>query len=188
MNQEQDIVNCLRVLRDGGVILFPTDTIWGLGADATNEAAVKRIFDMKKRPEGKGLIILLADQRDIFRYVSAPAPELFDYLDNLRQPATVVLEGAIGLADPCIEADGSIGIRIVKDEFCRHLIKRFGKPVTATSANRSGEAAPSRFHEIDRYLIEKVDYTVHYRREETTAFAPSPVVRWNSDGTVTSLR
>ena len=188
MNWENDIGNCLRTLRSGGVILFPTDTIWGLGADATSETAVQRIFELKKRPGEKGLIILLADPRDIIQYISAPDPGLFDYLDALQEPTTVVLDGAIGLAENCTAPDGSIGIRIVKDEFCRHLIKRFGKPITATSANPSGEPTPATFAKVTAAVREGVDYIVQYRQQEQEVHQASRLVKWNKDGTVTTLR
>jgi L-threonylcarbamoyladenylate synthase len=188
MNVEQDIVNSLQVLRTGGVILFPTDTVWGLGADATTEKAVQRVFELKGRPGDKGLIILLADPRDIFQYISAPDPGLFDYLDALEEPTTVVLDGAIGLAENCTAPDGSVGIRIVKDEFCRHLVKRFGKPITATSANPSGEPTPATFAEVSATIRSGVDYIVQYRQQEETKQQASRLVRWNKDGTVTTLR
>ena len=125
MNFEPDIEQSLKVLRAGGLILYPTDTIWGIGCDATNEDAVEKVYSLKKRPDNKSLIILLADERDLLSYVSAPDLEVFSYLKNVQKPTTVIYDGAISLADNVINEDGSIGIRIVKDSFCKHLIKRF---------------------------------------------------------------
>jgi L-threonylcarbamoyladenylate synthase len=117
----------------GGLILYPTDTIWGIGCDATNEEAVKKVFALKRRPDEKSMIILVADERQVLRYVAQPDLKVFDYLKTTQNPTTVVYDGAIGLAANLIGKDGSIAIRICKDDFCRHLIRRFRKPIVSTS-------------------------------------------------------
>lgn len=183
-----DIDNCLKVLKEGGVILYPTDTVWGLGCDATNAAAVKRVFDIKQRAESKALIVLLADERDIITYVAHPDPAVFDYLEQTTKPTTVIYKGAIGMADNLIAEDGSIAIRLVQDEFCRHLIKRFRKPLVSTSANISGQPAPPHFAAISTEIIDAVDYVVEYRRDDLSVREPSSLILWNNDGTVTVLR
>ncbi len=179
---QPDIEPALACLRNGGVLLYPTDTIWGIGCDATNPEAVEKIFRIKKRDPAKSLIILLADQRDILKYIAAPDPELFDYLDALQEPTTIIYEDAIGLADGVAAADGSIGIRLTTDPFCRHLIKRLGHPLVSTSANFSGSAAPTHFSEISTALREAVDYVVHYRQNDMQSARPSQLVRWTSTG------
>ncbi len=188
MNFTEDVENCLQVLRSGGTILYPTDTIWGLGCDATNETAVKRIYSIKQREESKALIVLLADEREIIKYVAQPDLRVFDYLQNTIQPTTVIYKGAIGLADNLIAADGSIAIRLVKDEFCRNLIRRFKKPIVSTSANISGQPAPPFFSAVNNEIKQAVDYVVNYRRDDETPKQPSSVIIWNDDGTVSVLR
>lgn len=183
-----DIDNCLNVLKEGGVILYPTDTVWGLGCDATNPDAVQKIFNIKRRAESKALIVLLADERDIITYVAHPDPAVFDYLEQTTRPTTVIYKGAIGMADNLIAEDGSIAIRLVRDEFCRHLIKRFRKPLVSTSANISGAPAPPHFAAISTEIIDAVDYVVQYRRDDMTVKEPSSLILWNNDGTVTVLR
>ena len=138
-----EVETALNVLRTGGVILYPTDTIWGLGCDATNEAAVKNIFTIKERDDSKSLIILVADERDILQYVAAPDLAVFDFLQQQLRPTTVIFDNAVSLPDNLVASDGSIAIRIVKDDFCRHLIKRLRKPIVSTSANISGEPSPA---------------------------------------------
>ena len=185
---ENDITHSLQVLNQGGIILYPTDTVWGLGCDATNEQAVKKIYTIKKRPEEKSLIVLLADERDVLKYVASLDLGLFDYLTTTQKPTTVIYDGAIGLAENLVASDGSIGIRVVKETFCKHLIKRFRKPLVSTSANISGERTPSVFAEISENIKTEVDYIVQYRQTETTAATPSAVIRWKGDGLLEILR
>lgn len=177
---ETDIQNCVNTLQNGGVILYPTDTIWGLGCDATNEDAVKKIFAIKQRSESKSLIVLVADEQDILQYVSAPDLSLFDYLDGQEQPVTVIYDGVIGLADNVLAADGSAGIRMAKDVFCRALVKRFGKPIVSTSANVSGAPAAKTYAGISDEIKNRVDYIVAHRRDEQVNAQPSKIIRWNN--------
>src|SRR5215217_1780706 len=135
---DTEVERALKVLQQGGVILYPTDTIWGLGCDATNEAAIQTIYAIKNRSDSKSLIILVADARDILQYVATPDPAVFDYIEQQERPTTIIFENAIALPGKLIAADGSIAIRVVKDAFCRHLIKRLRKPIVSTSANSSG--------------------------------------------------
>src|SRR5205814_3934346 len=148
MNFENDIVNCLEVLKNGGTILYPTDTIWGIGCDATNPRAVKKIYELKKRTDQKSMIILIGSEREISRYVSQPDLAVFQFLKSTPKPTTVIYEGAIGLADTLMSDDGSIAIRICGDEFCKHLISRFKKPVVSISANITGGPFPKNFYAI----------------------------------------
>jgi L-threonylcarbamoyladenylate synthase len=178
MNFQPDIESCLHVLRAGGLILYPTDTIWGIGCDATNAAAVQRIFALKQRPETKSMIILLADQKELMQYVTQPDPDVFDHIKKAKKPTTIIYEGAIGLADGLINTDGTAAIRIVKDEFCKHLIKRFRKPIVSTSANLSGDAAPAIYREISIAIREGVDFIVQYRQEDKTPGTPSSLIKW----------
>jgi L-threonylcarbamoyladenylate synthase len=183
-----DIEACLRVLESGGLILYPTDTIWGIGCDATSEAAVEKIFTLKKRIETKALIVLIADERSLLQYVASPHIEVFDYIQGVSKPTTIIYENAIGLAGNLLAEDGSVGIRICADEFCNHLIKRFRKPIVSTSANVSGFPPPKVFSDIDIAVKEGVDYVVHYRQDDMTPLEPSAVVKSNKDGSFTILR
>ena len=183
-----DIESCLTILESGGLILYPTDTIWGIGCDATNEAAVEKIFTLKKRIETKALIVLIADERSLLQYVASPHIEVFDYIAGVSKPTTIIYDNAIGLAANLLAEDGSVGIRICADEFCKHLIKRFRKPVVSTSANVSGFPPPKVFSDIDIAVKQGVDYVVNYRQDDTTPVEPSAVVKCNKDGHFTILR
>jgi L-threonylcarbamoyladenylate synthase len=183
-----DIRHCLTVLQSGGLILYPTDTIWGIGCDATNPEAVRKVYALKQRTETKSLIVLMTDQRDILKYTSQPDPNIFDFLKTVTKPTTVIYEGAIGLAPNLINDDGTIGIRLAGDDFCRHLIKRFRKPIVSTSANISGEPTPAFYREIDARILAGVDYIVHYRRDDETPKQPSAIVKWNTGGPPTVIR
>lgn len=183
-----DVENCLRVLKSGGTILYPTDTIWGIGCDATNSQAVEKIFQIKKRTETKSLVVLVADEKTILNYIAAPDLAVFDFINKQERPTTIVFENAIGLAENIIAQDGSAAIRIVKDEFCKHLIRRFRKPVVSTSANISGKPAPVSFTNIDDVVLDNVDYIVKWRQDDKTAAAPSQIIKWNKNRTVTVLR
>ncbi len=185
---DTDIEHCLQVLEQGGLILYPTDTVWGIGCDATNAAAVRKVFALKARPDTRSLIVLVADERDILKYVASPDMAVFDYLNSVNKPTTVIYEGAISLADNLVAADGSIAIRIVKDTFCRHLIKRFRKPLVSTSANLSGEATPQKFADILPPIRQGVDYVVSYRQDDEQEYTPSSIIKWNRDGSITTLR
>jgi L-threonylcarbamoyladenylate synthase len=183
----EDIRECLRVLQNGGVILYPTDTVWGLGCDATNKQAAEKIFQIKQRPEAKSLIVLMAEEREVLQYIANPDLEVFDYLKTVHKPTTVIYSGAIGLADNIINTDGSVGIRIVQEVFCKHLIKRFRKPIVSTSCNISGARTPRFFSEVTEHIKSSVDYIVQYRQRDTTPAEPSSVIRWTK-GSIEVLR
>lgn len=185
---EQDLEHCLSVLHAGGTILYPTDTVWGIGCDATNPAAVQKVFNIKERPAQKSMIVLLADEKDILQYVANPDPHVFDYLRTVHKPTTVVYDGAVGLAENLVSDDGTIAIRIAQDKFCRYLLKRFRKPLVSTSANLSGDATPKIFREILAPVIQGVDYVVQYRQDDNTAAQSSAVIRLNRDGSTTIIR
>lgn len=184
---EIDIRHCVDVLRQGGLILYPTDTIWGIGCDATNEQAVEKVYQLKKRCEQKSMIVLVTEEREILHYVAAPDMQLFDYLETCQKPTTVIYENAIGLASNLVNRDGTIAIRICKDDFCRHLIKRFQKPIVSTSANFSGDLAPATFKQINQAITNGVDYVVQWRQTETTENSPSALIKWNN-GKIEVLR
>lgn len=182
-----DLEVALKTLRYGGLLLYPTDTIWGLGCDATNKSAVERVYALKKREDSKALIVLVAEERDIYEYTAAPDPEIFDYLEKTSKPTTVIYDGALGLAENLIAQDGSVGIRICKDPFCKALIKRLQKPLVSTSANISGQPAPGWFGEVGGDVKAGVDYIVKYRQDDREPATPSSVVRF-LNGQIVFLR
>lgn len=185
---EKDIASCLTTLQAGGLLLYPTDTIWGIGCDATNPDAVKKVYTLKQRAESKSLIVLMADQRDILKYTSQPDLRVFDFLKTTNKPTTIIYEGAMELADNLVNADGTIAIRLVDEPFCRHLIKRFRKPIVSTSANLSGHPSPAIFKDIDSHIKAGVDYVVQYRQDDDTPRQSSAILKWNSNGEVTVIR
>ena len=183
----EEIKKACEVLQAGGIILYPTDTVWGIGCDATNEAAVEKIYALKQRPDNKAMIVLLADERDVLKYVAAPDLQVFDYLEKATKPTTVISKGAIGFADNLVGADGSIAIRICEDDFCKHLLKRFRKPLVSTSANISSQPTAKIFREINQEIKDGVDYIVNYRQDDERIVPPSSVIKW-SNGKVEVLR
>lgn len=184
---EEDISKSLQILKNGGIILYPTDTVWGLGCDATNPEAVKKVYHIKNRDDSKALIVLVATEKNIMQYTAAVDLALFDYLATVPKPTTVIYENGLGFAENLLADDGSIAIRICKDEFCKALIKRFGKPIVSTSANISGEATPQNFSAISNEIKTEVDYIVQHRQHEMEPAAPSSIIKWK-DGKAAFLR
>lgn len=179
MDLEADILSCLQVLRAGGLILYPTDTVWGIGCDATNEKAVAQAYALKNRLDRKPLIVLVTEEQDILKHVAAPDLSVFDYVKTCSKPTSVIYDGAIGLADNVIAPDGSVAIRICQDPFCRHLIKRFGKPIVSTSANLAGQPMPGCFDDIDPVIRVGVDFVVQHRRDDRNMTISSSLIRWD---------
>ena len=188
MNCDIDLKNALDVLRKGGVILYPTDTIWGLGCDATNAEAVKRIYEIKQRDDSKALICLVDSPDRMQRYFRNVPDVAWDMIDYATTPLTVILDGANGVAPNLIAEDGSLGIRVTHEEFSRQLCYRFQKAIVSTSANISGEPAPKRFADIPEEIKTQVDYIVQFRRGEKAPHEASKIVKLTLDGQVTIIR
>lgn len=186
MNTE--INKTLAVLESGGIILYPTDTIWGIGCDATDADAIKRIYQLKQRDDSKSLIILLAEVKDIFKYVANPHPDIVGMVKGFEKPTTVIYEQAIGLPDNLVNADGSIAIRVTRDPFCKSLIKRLKKPLVSTSANISGSPAPASLAQVEAAIRDGVDYIVEHRRETEPEVPASTILRIQNDGSITVIR
>jgi len=186
MNYE--LKKACEVLKNGGVILYPTDTIWGLGCDATCEDAVKRIYEIKRRSDSKSMLTLVDSSDRLDRYVDDLPEITFDLIECADKPLTIIYSGAKNLAGNLIASDGSIGIRVTKEEFSQKLCRQFGRPVVSTSANFSGEPAPSNFSEINSEILRLVDYVVNYRREETQKSKPSSIIRLEKNGVVKVIR
>ncbi len=184
----EDVKACTAALLAGNTIAYPTDTVWGIGCDATNEAAVKRVFALKRRPREKSLIVLLPAARDVLQYIAAPPPDIIAIIEAFDRPTTVILDGALGLADNVIAEDGSVALRIPQDPFCNALLKRFGKPIVSTSANISGGEPALIFAGIDGLIIKEAGYVAWHRRDDTEQRRPSRIVRMNAEGAMTILR
>jgi len=188
MEYREDLNQALKVLKEGGVILYPTDTIWGLGCDATNEEAVEKIFTIKRRKEDKSLIVLVNGLTMLERYVIQIPDTAFEIIEVADKPITLVYPGGRNLAPWVCAEDGSVGIRIVDDGFCNELITRFKKPVVSTSANVSNSPSPANFSEIDDRIISSADYTVKFRQDDFSSYPPSSIIRLGKDGTIKIIR
>ena len=192
MTREEDIKNAVEVLRKGGVILYPTDTVWGIGCDATNEEAVKRVYEIKQRDDSKALICLVDSDARLQRYVRNVPDVAWQLIDSLKdgdaKPTTLILDGAINLASNLIAEDGSIGMRITQETFSKELCYRFQKALVSTSANISGEPAAQNYCDIDPRIIESVDYVCWSRRQEHKPHNPSSIIRLKENGEVTIIR
>jgi L-threonylcarbamoyladenylate synthase len=177
---EEDINNCIHVLNSGGVILYPTDTVWGIGCDATRADAVEKVYTLKQRADSKALIVLVAGEGEIMKYTPEADPGLFGYLSTVQKPTTVIYDQGVGFAENLTAQDGSIAIRICRDDFCRKLLKRFGKPIVSTSANISGAPTPSNFKSVSEQIRLGVDYVVSYRQDDETPHQSSSIIRWKN--------
>lgn len=184
----EDVRCAVQVLRAGGVILYPTDTVWGLGCDATNPEAVARIYAIKRRAESKSMLTLMRNEAQVERYVREPEEIAFDLMREAVSPLTVIFDGATGLAPNLVADDGSIGIRIPRERFCADLLRLFPRPVVSTSANVSGSPAPAFFHEIDPSIVAATDYVAEYRRDDTTPHRPSSIIKVSKGGVFKILR
>ena len=193
MTREEDIKKAVEVLRKGGVILYPTDTVWGIGCDATNVEAVKRVYAIKQRDDSKALICLVDSDARMQRYFRQVPDVAWQLIDSLKEaenakPTTLILDGAINLASNLVAEDGSLGIRITNEPFSKELCYSFQKALVSTSANISGEPAAQNYCDIDPRIIEQVDYVCWSRRQEHKPHTPSSIIRLKADGEVTIIR
>lgn len=188
MKVEEDIRNAIEVMRKGGIILYPTDTIWGIGCDATNAEAVAKVYEIKKRDDSKALICLVDSDARLQKYVLRVPNVAWDLLDIVDKPTTVVLDHAVNLAPNLIAEDGSIAMRITKEPFSHELCYRFQKPIVSTSANVSGEDAPQNYKDISEDIINAVDYVCWSRRNEHKPHQASSIIKIAEDGEVKIIR
>lgn len=186
--QENDITQCVNTLNNGGLILYPTDTVWGIGCDATNVQAVKRVYQLKQRDDNKALIVLIDNADHLDHYVVDVPAIARELVDVAVKPLTIIYEGAYNLAPNLLGDEDSVGIRIPNDEFCHQLCERFGKPIVSTSANVSGEPTAKTFADIAPAIVNGVDYAVQYRRDDTTPHHPSNIILLSRDGTFKIIR
>ena len=192
MTREEDIRNAIETMRKGGVILYPTDTVWGIGCDATNAEAVKRVYEIKQRDDSKALICLVDSDARMQRYFRNVPDVAWQLIDSLKEgdakPTTLILDGAINLAENLIAEDGSLGVRITNEPFSKELCFRFQKAIVSTSANISGEPAAQNYCDIDQRIIDAVDYVCWSRRQEHKPHKPSAIIRLRPNGEVTIIR
>jgi L-threonylcarbamoyladenylate synthase len=179
--------NIINILKSGGTILYPTDTIWGIGCDATNIEAVNKIFDIKKREKNKSMIILVETEKRLQDLVDVPEMA-WEIIDLSEKPVTIVYENPKGLPKELLAEDGSIGIRLVKNDFCKKLITKLNKPLVSTSANFSGDKSPLKFSDISHEIISLVDYAVEEDREKISQYSGSSVIKIWSDNRIKVLR
>ncbi|MBR1785921.1 MAG: threonylcarbamoyl-AMP synthase [Paludibacteraceae bacterium] len=173
----EDMREAVNVLKKGGVILYPTDTVWGIGCDATNEQAVKRIFEIKQRDDSKAMLLLLDSQGRLRQYVKQVPDMAYDLIELATRPLTIIYPGAYALAPQLVAEDGSIGIRITEELFSKTLCMRLGRPLVSTSANISGEKTPQNYSEITKQIRDSVDYVVRYRRGDRRKAEPSQIIK-----------
>lgn len=183
-----DLKKALEILKSGGVILYPTDTIWGIGCDATNPEAVQRIYEIKKREDSKSMLVLMENPALLERYVDEVPEVAWDLVEISTTPLTIIYPNAKNLAKNLIAADGSIGIRFTKEAFTTQLLQRFRRPLVSTSANISGEKSPAFFDEISEGIKNKVDYIVEYRQDDYTPAQPSGIIKLGLGGRIEIIR
>lgn len=184
---QQEIKNCLEVLLNGGLILYPTDTVWGIGCDATNPEAIKKVYQLKQREDNKALICLAADDRMLKKYVKEVPQVALDIIEIANKPTTIIYDEAQNLAPNLISNDGSIAFRIPDDDFCYWLMRKFNKPIVSTSANISSAPTPQSFKEISPAILKGVDYVVNLHRDKICK-NPSSIIKLSNNGTVKVIR
>lgn len=183
-----DVNKAFEVLKDGGLILYPTDTIWGIGCDATNPEAVEKILKLKNRPGDKSLIVLLDTVNKLQSYVKEVPEVAYDLIEFAENPLTIIYSDAKNLAPNAIAADGSVGIRIVRHTFCEQLLQRFRKPIISTSANISGAPSAANFNEISEEIIDGVDYVVNFEQDSTAEKRASTIMKLDASGKFSFIR
>ncbi len=190
MNQEmiEDIKKACQIMSEGGIILYPTDTIWGIGCDATNEEAVRRVYEIKQRSDSKALLVLVDTSVKVDFYVEDVPDVAWDLIDMAEKPLTIIYSGARNLAPNLLAEDGSVGIRVTNEEFSHRLCQQFRKAIVSTSANISGLPSPATFAEISEEVKAKVDYIVGYRQNETGHPKPSSIIKLEKGGVFKIIR
>ncbi|MBE6340117.1 MAG: threonylcarbamoyl-AMP synthase [Bacteroidales bacterium] len=187
-NIAEEVKRSIEIMRKGGIILYPTDTVWGIGCDATNEEAVKKVYELKKRSESKSLILLVDSPDRIVRYVKEVPNVAYDMMTLSTTPLTVILDDARNLAQNLIAEDGSIAFRVTSEAFSKELCFRFQKPIVSTSANISGEPTAATFAEISDEIKNGVDYVVDFKQNDNTPHKPSSIVKLKNNGEITIIR
>lgn len=184
---DEEVQNCLDTIKKGGVILYPTDTVWGLGCDATNADAIDRIYQIKKREESKALICLVSNFKMLEQYVEDVPEMAYDILKYAKKPTTVIYDKPIRIAENLVAEDDTLGIRVVRNKFCNELIRKMRRPLVSTSANISGQPTPESFDQISPQILKEVDYVVNLQRSKKSS-KPSSIIKLSNDGQVKVIR
>ena len=184
---KREIESCLEVLNSGGIILYPTDTVWGIGCDASNASAISKIYELKRRPDSKSMLCLVASDAMLERHVEKVPDLAYDLMDLAEKPVTIVYDRPKYIAKNLISSDNTLAIRVTRDEFCRNLISRLKSPLVSTSANLAGQPTPGSFSEISEDILKGVDYVVNLKREGAQA-SPSSIIKLSTDGRVKVIR
>ena len=185
---QKAIEKCVEVLREGGIILYPTDTVWGIGCDATNAEAVERIYKLKRSEDKHAMLVLCRDADMVVRYVNKAPGIAFQVMELSDKPLTAILPGAVGVAKNLIPESGTLGVRIPQHDFCQALLRKFGRPIVSTSANISGEPAAKRLKDVAEEILSGVDYVVHPRFEGKPTLKPSSIIAFGEGGEVEIIR
>ena len=187
-SMREEIQQALSVLREGGIILYPTDTVWGIGCDASNPEAVKKVYDLKNRADSKALITIVASEVMLERTVIDMPDIAWDLIDAAEKPLTIIYQEVKGIAHNAIAEDGSCAIRLPKDNFCQQLVQRLGKPLISTSANTSGSPTPQSFQDIEPSILSGVDYVVNLHQQEKCKNTPSSIIMLKNNGEIKIIR
>lgn len=185
---DKEITRAIEVLRDGGIILYPTDTVWGLGCDATNKEAVQRIYDLKRSQDKRSMLVLCENPDMVVRYVNKAPAIAFEVAELSTSPLTLILPGAVGLAENLIPEEKTLGVRMPNHEFCQRLLHKFRRPIVSTSANFSGEKTPTKLQEVEREIIDAVDFVVNPRFEGKPTRKSSGIISFNEHAEFTIIR
>ncbi|MDO4819448.1 MAG: L-threonylcarbamoyladenylate synthase [Prevotella sp.] len=188
MKEEEDIRNAVKVLKEGGVILYPTDTVWGIGCDATNAEAVRRVYEIKHRDDSKAMICLVDSDVRMQRYFRNVPEVAWSIIDIADKPTTIILDDAVNVASNLVAEDGSLAVRVTRERFSQQLCYRFQKPLVSTSANISGEPAAQNYRDISQEILDAVDYVCFARRQEHEPHQPSSIIKLSSNGEVKIIR
>ncbi len=183
----EEINKAVEVLSRGGLILYPTDTVWGIGCDATDEKAVQKVYDLKQRLDSKALICMVANDGMLERYISKVPDLAYDIMDLSTKPTTIIYDDPKGIAKNLVAQDNTLAIRVASDKFCQYLINKFKKPLVSTSANISGEPTPQNFGQIKQSILKGVDYVVNLYQDNQNGL-PSAIIKLSNDGTVRVIR
>jgi L-threonylcarbamoyladenylate synthase len=187
-DMDREIALALEVLRSGGIILYPTDTVWGIGCDATNAEAVQKIYNLKQSTDKKSMLVLCKDANMVVRYVDKAPGIAFEVMEMATKPLTLILPGATGVAENLIPEEGTLGVRVPDHEFCQKLLYKFGKPIVSTSANISGEKTPKKIAEVSKEILEGVDFVVNPRFQGRPTGAPSSIIAFGEDCEIKIIR
>ena len=185
---DREIALALEILRQGGIILYPTDTVWGIGCDATNAEAVQKIYDLKQSTDKKSMLVLCKDANMVVRYVDKAPGIAFEVMEMASSPLTLILPGATGVAENLIPEEGTLGVRVPDHEFCQKLLYKFGRPIVSTSANISGQKTPKNLTEVSKAIVEGVDFVVNPRFQGRPTGKPSSIIAFGEDSEVTIIR